>query len=158
MRSLSKKIFELKGSLSYRKMAEKTGVSHNYLSNLIRGVDPRTGQEIQPSVDTLKKIAEAFPDDTNYEELMELAGYTQKKTSNKKYWELNNKDLKDVGKELDDILSGMETDTDIAFYGEPMDEETKALVAQAIESNLKMARELAKKKYTRKDYREQDGE
>lgn len=74
------------------------------------------------------------------------------------YYKLTNKDERDVGKELDAILSGMESDTNLAFYGEPLDEETKRLVADAIESNLRMARELAKKKYTPNKYRNNEKE
>ena len=70
------------------------------------------------------------------------------------YYHLTEKDHRDVGKELDAILSGMESDTDLAFYGEPLDDETRRLVADAIESNLRIARELAKKKYTPNKYRD----
>lgn len=72
---LKDKLKLLKGTESYRKMAEKTGVSHNYLRFMINGFDPKTNKPIEPSVDILNKIAKAYPDDTSIIELLELAGY-----------------------------------------------------------------------------------
>ena len=139
-----KRLKELRKEKGYtqNELGKLVNVSHQAVGSWERGTR-------QPSYEIASKLADLFGVTVD-----DLLG----KTKLGNYWDLNNKDLKDVGKELDDILSGMETDTDIAFYGEPMDEETRALVAQAIESNLRMARELAKKKYTRKDYREKDGE
>ncbi|MDM8212821.1 helix-turn-helix transcriptional regulator [Enterococcus hirae] len=73
--NLSEKIAQLKGKDSYRDMSEKTGISHNYLRYLIKGIDPRSGKPIEPSADILRRLANAYSSKTSYSELMELAGY-----------------------------------------------------------------------------------
>ncbi|MCO7125077.1 helix-turn-helix domain-containing protein [Sporolactobacillus shoreicorticis] len=67
---------------------------------------------------------------------------------------LNKKDELDIAKQLEKMLNSMDDGTALAFDGEPMDEETKALVRTAIESNLKLTKQLAKKKFTPKKYRD----
>ena len=46
--------------LSHRKLAEKTGFTHGYISMLVRNVNPKTGQPIKPSARTYKRIATAM--------------------------------------------------------------------------------------------------
>ncbi|EOH86741.1 LexA family transcriptional regulator [Enterococcus pallens] len=75
MPTLSSKLLQLKANDSYRKMADRTGVSHNYLRYLITGQDPRTGKPVEPSADILKRIANAYPEQTTYPQLLKLAGY-----------------------------------------------------------------------------------
>ncbi|MCL6599527.1 MAG: helix-turn-helix domain-containing protein [Alicyclobacillus macrosporangiidus] len=63
----------LRGKMSLREAAEKTGLSHTYISQLEKGVDPRTGKEISPSVAVLNRIADAY--NIPRESLLLLAGY-----------------------------------------------------------------------------------
>ncbi|WP_028983278.1 helix-turn-helix domain-containing protein [Sporolactobacillus terrae] len=72
------------------------------------------------------------------------------------YYSLNKKDEKDIAKDMENLVSELNGDSALAFDGEPMDEETKRLVAQAIESNLRMAKQIAKKKFTPKKYRNRE--
>lgn len=67
---------------------------------------------------------------------------------------LNDKDDRDIGKQLEKILNNMKSNTALAFDGEPMDKDTQELVTQAIESSLKLAKQIAKKKFTPKKYRD----
>lgn len=73
MSDLGKVLKLLRGNLSLREAAKKSGLSHNYLSIVEKGVDPRTGSPVNPTPDTLKKLSEAygFP----YQDLMVIAGY-----------------------------------------------------------------------------------
>ncbi|MGF2619212.1 helix-turn-helix domain-containing protein [Bacillus cereus] len=64
---------ELRGNHSLREMANLIGISHVQLSNLEKGVDPRTGKFNRPSLETIKKLAKAYNYD--YETLMNKAGY-----------------------------------------------------------------------------------
>lgn len=43
--------------LSLRQTEALTGISRTYLGNLEKGIDPRTGKEISPTIPTLEKIA-----------------------------------------------------------------------------------------------------
>ncbi|MDA2392150.1 helix-turn-helix transcriptional regulator [Bacillus cereus] len=64
---------ELRGNHSLREMANLIGISHVQLSNLEKGVDPRTGKFNRPSLETIKKLAKAYNYD--YETLINKAGY-----------------------------------------------------------------------------------
>lgn len=115
-------------------VCRKLGISNSTLSGYER--DYR-----EPDADTLKKLADLYEVGADY-----LLG--SNKPSN-----LTSKDERDIAKQLENILESMESDTALAFDGEPMDEETKELVRAAIESNLILTKQLAKKKFTPKKYR-----
>lgn len=74
--SLSFLLRQLRGRESLRHASNRIGISHNYLSNLEKGLDPRTGKVIFPSPEILKKISKAY--NYSYESIMELAGYSSK--------------------------------------------------------------------------------
>ncbi|MFJ8243840.1 helix-turn-helix domain-containing protein [Peribacillus asahii] len=67
---------------------------------------------------------------------------------------LSSKDEKDIAKKLESILNDLDSDSGLAFDGEPLDETTRELVKAQIESNLRLAKQLAKKKFTPKKYRD----
>lgn len=67
---------------------------------------------------------------------------------------LNEKEEKDIAKKLEGILGDLDSDSSLAFDGEPLDETTRELVRAQIESNLKLAKQLAKKKFTPNKYRD----
>ena len=64
---------ELRGKLSLREAAKKSGLSHTYIRDLELGINRKTKAPIRPSADTLKQLAEAY----NYpiSELLKKAGY-----------------------------------------------------------------------------------
>jgi transcriptional regulator with XRE-family HTH domain len=63
---------ELRGKRSLRDIQEVSGVSYTYLRNIEKGVDPRSGNEILPTPDTLRKLSKAY--NYPYLELAEMAG------------------------------------------------------------------------------------
>lgn len=144
-----KKVRDSKG-MTLNQVALYSEISAAQLSRI------ETGKRNAPKPATIKKIAEALKID--YEELMEKAGYLEE-TTQKVYKndlpKLNVKDEKDIAKQLENIIESMDSDTALAFDGEPMDEETKEMVKTAIESNLKLTKQLAKKKFTPKKYRKE---
>jgi transcriptional regulator with XRE-family HTH domain len=64
---------ELRGNRSLRDIQKISGVSYTYLRSIEIGVDPRSGNEIVPTPQTLEKLAAAY--NRSYAELMVLAGY-----------------------------------------------------------------------------------
>ncbi|MEK3856590.1 helix-turn-helix domain-containing protein [Cytobacillus sp. FSL H8-0458] len=64
---------KLRGKRSLRDIQKLSGVSYTYLRSIEKGVDPRSGNEIIPTPDTLKKLSKAY--NHPYNELMLLAGY-----------------------------------------------------------------------------------
>lgn len=95
----------------------------------------------QPPMETVIKIADLFGVTTDY-----LLGRSDSP-------EFTSKDERDIAKKLENILESMNSDTALSFNGEPMDEETQELVKEAIESNLRLTKKLAKAKFTPKKYR-----
>lgn len=73
MSSLGRLLKELRGKESLRSVAKRSGISHNYLSLVEKGTDPRTGSPIKPSPDTLRSLSKAY--NYSYAELMHAAGY-----------------------------------------------------------------------------------
>ncbi len=59
---LGKMLLELRTEkgMSLRDFSEYLSISHAYLSKLEKGVDPRTGRPIMPTIDTLKKISDGL--------------------------------------------------------------------------------------------------
>lgn len=58
---------------TFREAAEKSGVSHSYIRYLEEGKRPGTNTPINPTPDTLRKLATAY--DQSYEDLLSRAGY-----------------------------------------------------------------------------------
>ena len=59
--------------LSLREFGELLSISHSYLNKLEKGVDPRTGKKIIPTIDTLSKIAKGL--DMPLEGFLLICGY-----------------------------------------------------------------------------------
>lgn len=73
MQELSSVLRRLRGDMSLREAAKRSGLSYSYISSLEKGKHPRTGATINPTPEILRSLAKAY----NYphEELMKLAGY-----------------------------------------------------------------------------------
>ncbi|ABS23199.1 helix-turn-helix domain-containing protein [Bacillus cytotoxicus] len=101
-----------------------------------------------PSSDTLQKVADYFNVSTDY-----LLGRTKKK-----YWELTEKDEKDIQKKLEELIEDMGNSDALAFSkgSEPMSEETKQLLIISLENALRLGKQMAKKKFTPKKYRDEE--
>lgn len=78
------------------------------------------------------------------------ADYILGKTS-KKYWELTTEEEKDIAKQIENIINQTENEADINFYGEPITEEDRGLLANALEIGLRLSKETAKKNQLKKD-------
>ncbi len=124
--------------LTQIELGKSVSVSAQVISNWERGYS-------DPNHDDVARLAEVLECSTDY-----LHGRDSKTSS---LPTLTKKDEKDIAKKLEDILESMESDTALSFDGEPMDEETKGLVRAAIESNLILTKQIAKKKFTPKKYR-----
>lgn len=74
-KSLGVLLREIRGSKSLREVAVLTGISHNYLNIIEKGVDPRTGSHVKPSPETIRRISEAY--NIPYFDIMEKTGYIE---------------------------------------------------------------------------------
>lgn len=55
---------------------------------------------------------------------------------------------RDIAKDLERMLSDLESNEALAYNGEPMDEETKRLFHISLENSMRLAKEMAKQKFT----------
>lgn len=101
-----------------------------------------------PDIDTIKRIADIFDVSLDYL----LCKSDIKKNNN---WEptLNKKDEKNIEKQLDKILNGLESDNGLMLNGEVLDDITRELLYQSIKNGLEYAKLASKKKFTPKKYR-----
>lgn len=67
------KEYREKTGLSLRDLGKITGLSYSYIAQLEKGVDPRTGKNIVPTINTLQRLAKGL--NMGLEELMLAAGY-----------------------------------------------------------------------------------
>lgn len=98
----------------------------------------------EPSFNNLKAVANVLNVSVDY-----LLGKTDKEN----YFDLNNKEKKDIAIEAEKLMSGIENGENLNFYGEPATQEQKDRLLIAIKTAMEMNKKEAKKKFTRKDYR-----
>lgn len=153
--------------LSLRDAGNLIGISHNYLSILEKAKDPRSQAPITPTIDTLKLISDAYNLDIN--ELLALAGYTDITivNMNKFYSKANptNEDDAWANKIVNDPIEVSESyeryqsvhdvekamriilkQPGLMLKGELLSDESKIILANAIQMGLRTAEELEKKK------------
>lgn len=130
-------------NLKQSDLVEKTGIGKSSISTYLSG-------EYQPKQDKIIKLSNAL--DVNPSWLM---GYDVPMVDNN----LNNipnltqKDEKDIAKKMNLILEQIDTQDALMFDGEPLDEESKELLRISLENSMRMAKVIAKQKYTPKKYR-----
>ncbi|MFT8363745.1 MAG: helix-turn-helix transcriptional regulator [Sporolactobacillus sp.] len=130
-------------------LREKKGWSQREFAKRV-GLDPSVMNRIEVGKrpikdDELTKIADVLDVSIDY-----IIGRTDKMH----YYDLTEKDEKDVARQLENLLEGMNSRANLNFDGEPMDETTQELVKAQIEANLRFAKQMAKKKFTPKKYRD----
>lgn len=97
----------------------------------------------------LLKLSKLFDVSTDY-----LLGNSDKRH----YYDLTAKDTQDIAEQAQQIIDGMDTGASVNFYGEPMTEEQKQSMRDILEMGLRINKEKAKKKFTPKKFRGQDGD
>ena len=73
MNDLGELLRELRGKRSLREIGELTELSHTYISDVEKGYRRGTKKPINPSPETLKRLADAY--NYPYEKLLNVAGY-----------------------------------------------------------------------------------
>jgi|GEM_PF-1648227 len=69
---------------------------------------------------------------------------------------LSPKEERDIARDLEKMLSDLESDDAMAFNGETMDDDDKELLRISLENTMRMSKQMAKKKFTPKKYRKED--
>lgn len=127
------------------KVSKETGVSQPTLSEWKKGT-------YTPKQDKLQKIADYFGVTLDY-----LMGNThadeQTPPEMQKAPTLNKKDERDIKKKMDEMLELFDSADALMFDGEPLDEETRQLLRDSYENQLRITKQLAKAKFTPKKYK-----
>lgn len=134
------KLLADKQKLSIVELEERLGFSRNSLYAWKRN---------NPSSDKLQKVADYFNVSTDY-----LLGRTEKQH----YYDLSKKDELDIAEEAERMLAGLETDSEVNYYGEPLDYEDRDKLRDALELALTLTRVKAKKKFTPKKFRDEESD
>jgi Helix-turn-helix. len=147
--------------LSLRDFAERCGVSHSYVDKLEKGIDPRSGKPVEPTLDILEKLASAM--NLTLDQLLTQIGKIN--TENNKntdsvpnmvhsiMYNLNKKDERDVEKIINHTIGMLDPKVELMLNGEILDEEDLELLKQAIRNGLEYAKISNKKRFTPKKYR-----
>lgn len=101
-----------------------------------------------PSGVTLSKLAEFFGVSVDY--LLDKTDGLEESCSPKtqKAPALNKRDERDIKKKMEEMLDLFNSDDALMFDGEPLDDETRQLLKDSYENQLRMTKALAKEKYT----------
>ncbi|GIN94257.1 transcriptional regulator [Siminovitchia terrae] len=125
--------------ITVAELERKTGISNGQ----IRKWDNST-----PGIDKLNKVADYFDVSVDY-----LLGRTDKK----RYYDLTEKDERDIEKDLESILNNAESSFGLASFDgtvlDDIDKEDYDLYVSSLRNALRMHKRLAKKKFTPKKYR-----
>lgn len=98
-----------------------------------------------PGIDKLQKVADYFDVSTDY-----LLGRSDKR----RYYELSEKEQNDIALQAEQLLEGLDSKAETNYYGEPLDDEDKEKLHEAITLALSLTKVKAKKKFTPKKYRD----
>ncbi|OEC02155.1 Cro/Cl family transcriptional regulator [Lysinibacillus sphaericus] len=128
--------------ISINELEESLGYSKNTLYRL---------KTQTPGADKLETIADYFDVSTDY-----LLGRTDKK----RYYDLTEKDERSIQEELQKMVEGLSKGGHAAFDGRTLDElseeelEDRELLISSLENSLRLAKRVAKQKFTPKKYRD----
>lgn len=141
--SIGEKIKTLRkqNGLTQVNLAEKANISRSYLADIER-------DRYNASVDVLKLIAAAL------NVPLSMIFMEDSQMDNLSTPELNKKDKRDISKALNETLEQLQHDQEgLMFDGEPLDDETKELLRISLENSMRLAKQIAKNKFTPKKYR-----
>ncbi|AFM69164.1 helix-turn-helix domain-containing protein [Enterococcus hirae] len=105
----------------------------------------RKWDQQNPGINKIQKVADYFDVSTDY-----LLGRTDKRH----YYDLTEKDKQDIALQAEKLLEGLDSDAETNYYGEPLDDEDKEKLYDAIQLALSLTKVKAKKKFTPKKYRQ----
>lgn len=141
------KAIENKGWSKY-KLCKEANLSQSTLSDIL------TGKNKNPRMDTIQKIATALnvSVDTFFDNTDNLNAGNVNET--KAEYTISKKAERDIQKSLNETLNLLQNSQDgLMFDGEPLDDLTRELLAQSLENSMRMAKKIAKEKYTPKKYK-----
>jgi len=130
----------IKGS----KLCDDLGISRSTLTEL------RKGRAKSLNIKKATLIANYF--EVSVEYLLGESTPEQTSPETQKTPALNKKDERDIKKKMDEMLEMFDSNDALMFDGEPLDDETRQLLRDSYENQLRLTKQLAKAKFTPKKY------
>lgn len=134
------KSLRLKKNMSQNELATKLGIGRSNMGHIENG-------RVEPTKESIVLLSEIFGVTTDY-----LLGRTDTP-------QFTAKNERDVQKMLTEMKEGLSNEQSLTYFkndGEEIDEEDAELLAEALEFVVRQSKLIAKKKFTRKDYRKEN--
>jgi gamma-glutamylcysteine synthetase len=77
----------------------------------------------------------------------------EKKNNDNDFPTLTPKDEREIAKDLEAMLNSLDNKNGMAAYNDPEDEEDRELLKASLLTSMRLAKQIAKKKFTPKKYR-----
>jgi transcriptional regulator with XRE-family HTH domain len=137
-----------------KQLREEKGLLQKDIAGIIGITDSAIGHYERgarfPDPETLRRLAEYFGVSVDY-----LLGRTDVRNPTQPWHPaITQKDEKDIAKDLERIMNDLTQADGLMFYNEPMTDEDKQLIREAIEFGLKIAKVRNKERFTPKKYRQ----
>ncbi|WP_313994006.1 helix-turn-helix transcriptional regulator [uncultured Selenomonas sp.] len=150
------KTYREQHGLSMQALADLCGFSKAYINVLEKGVNPKTGKSISPTMQTFEKIARATK--TDVDTLLKILDGDQPITLNSPddLPALNAKDEREITRMMDKMKETLMQEEGLMFDGQPASPESIQSILDAMQIGMEMAKKRNKAKYTPKKYRHED--
>ncbi|MCC2414265.1 helix-turn-helix domain-containing protein [Bacillus paranthracis] len=128
--------------LTQQELANKVNATKGTISNYENG-------HSTPSNEMLKDLANILKVTTDY-----LLGRENSSIPSNTLSELTKKEEHDIARDLERTLEQLDNSEDaLMFDGEPIDDDTKELIRMSLEKSMRMAKKMAKQKFTPNKYK-----
>lgn len=149
---LIKEYREEHDNMSLRDFADKCGVSHAYIDKLEKGIDPRSGKPVVPTLDTVEKVSKAL--EKTKESVLKEIGFA---FTNEDI-QLTPKDEKNIEKDIEALKNKLLTGEGLMLNGEPATSEAIQSILDTMKIGMELAKQKNKEKYTPKKFRKDKNE
>lgn len=152
------KLYREQHNLSMQALADLCGFSKAYINVLEKGVNPKTGKPISPTMQTFEKIARGTK--TDVDTLLKILDGDQPITVNAPASDdlpdLTPKDEREIMHMMDEMKEKLMQEEGLMFDGQPASPESIQSILDAMQIGMEMAKKRNKAKYTPKKYRHED--
>lgn len=131
------------------KLCKEANMAQSTLSDILGG------KNVTPKTSTLQRIADTLgvPINTFFDDDVTVNFIASDKLPDNSIV-ISKKAERDIKKSLSETLDMLQNSQDgLMFDGEPLDDLTRELLAQSLENSMRMAKKIAKEKYTPKKYK-----
>lgn len=139
--------------LSMQAFGDKCNLSRAYISILEKGINPTTNKPFSPTLETLKKIADVT--NTDLDTLLKMLDDNQTVVINATATQLTPRDERQIAQDLEKMLADLDSQNTMAAMGGTVeDDEDRELLRASLQATMRLAKKIAKEKYTPKKYRQ----